>query len=324
MIFDNIFRRTSCPSKGNLSICLCAPVIPETPVGDDLLLVLLLIITTTTQHRAHPHVLTACALCGHVRCWMASVASVGTLSPIGVTQQQQQQRLSLKADMGVPPPPNTHYFHAFLFLVSQSRLGSTAAVMFARSTPLWGEVCAASTHGEHFSVRADRRLAEFFGAGMVSRSAPRPAPACGKEEVHTAAALSVLYTFHWLLMEERENHGETMSNHKGGGMDSKERLYELWMLYNTKVSAEDLPLTPVVAAAPRSEVSNTILCARDRRHSRVSVCLSLIVCSRWYSKDVACLPSSCVFTQRWRLPCAHHRRIACPIMCHWAISPVEN
>ena len=27
-----------------------------------------------------------------------------------------------------------------------------------------------------------------------------------------------------------------MSNHKGGGMASKERLYELWMLYYTKVS----------------------------------------------------------------------------------------
>lgn len=42
-----------------------------------------------------------------------------------------------------------------------------------------------------------------------------------------------------------------MSNHKGGGMASKERLYELWMLYYTKVSAsaeEDLTLTPVVAA----------------------------------------------------------------------------
>lgn len=41
-----------------------------------------------------------------------------------------------------------------------------------------------------------------------------------------------------------------MSNHKGGGMASKERLYELWMLYYTKVSAsaeEDLTLTPVVA-----------------------------------------------------------------------------
>lgn len=28
-----------------------------------------------------------------------------------------------------------------------------------------------------------------------------------------------------------------MSNHRGGGMASKERLYELWMLYYTKVSA---------------------------------------------------------------------------------------
>lgn len=43
-----------------------------------------------------------------------------------------------------------------------------------------------------------------------------------------------------------------MSNHKGGGMASKERLYELWMLYYTKVraSAEDLTVTPVVAAGP--------------------------------------------------------------------------
>lgn len=44
-----------------------------------------------------------------------------------------------------------------------------------------------------------------------------------------------------------------MSNHKGGGMASKERLYELWMLYYTKVSAsaeEALTLTPVVGAGP--------------------------------------------------------------------------
>lgn len=41
-----------------------------------------------------------------------------------------------------------------------------------------------------------------------------------------------------------------MSNHKGGGMASKERLYELWMLYYAKVSAsaEDLTVTPVVAS----------------------------------------------------------------------------
>lgn len=41
-----------------------------------------------------------------------------------------------------------------------------------------------------------------------------------------------------------------MSNHKGGGMASKERLYELWMLYYTKVSAsaEELTVTPVAAA----------------------------------------------------------------------------
>lgn len=51
-----------------------------------------------------------------------------------------------------------------------------------------------------------------------------------------------------------------MSNHqKGGGMPSKERLYELWMLYYTKVSASAeellLLLTPVVAAAgPQHEV----------------------------------------------------------------------
>lgn len=54
-----------------------------------------------------------------------------------------------------------------------------------------------------------------------------------------------------------------MSNHKGGGMASKERLYELWMLYYTKVSAsaEDLTVTPVVvvaAAAPLPEVYNMI------------------------------------------------------------------
>lgn len=51
-----------------------------------------------------------------------------------------------------------------------------------------------------------------------------------------------------------------MSNHKGSGMASKERLYELWMLYYTKVSAsaEDLMVTPVVAAAPPPELSDTI------------------------------------------------------------------
>lgn len=49
-----------------------------------------------------------------------------------------------------------------------------------------------------------------------------------------------------------------MSNHKGGGMASKERLYELWMLYYTKVraSAEELSVTPVVATAPLPELSN--------------------------------------------------------------------
>lgn len=44
-----------------------------------------------------------------------------------------------------------------------------------------------------------------------------------------------------------------MNNHKGGGMASKERLYELWMLYYTKVSAEELTVTPVVPAG--SELS---------------------------------------------------------------------
>lgn len=41
-----------------------------------------------------------------------------------------------------------------------------------------------------------------------------------------------------------------MSNHRGGGMASKERLYELWMLYYTKVSAsaEEPRVTPVVVA----------------------------------------------------------------------------
>lgn len=43
-----------------------------------------------------------------------------------------------------------------------------------------------------------------------------------------------------------------MSNNKGCGVASKERLYELWMLYYTKVraSAEELTVTPVVAAGP--------------------------------------------------------------------------
>lgn len=46
-------------------------------------------------------------------------------------------------------------------------------------------------------------------------------------------------------------------------MASKERLYELWMLYYTKVSVcagagEDLPLTPVVAAARPPQLSRTV------------------------------------------------------------------
>lgn len=60
-----------------------------------------------------------------------------------------------------------------------------------------------------------------------------------------------------------------MSNHKGGGMASKERLYELWMLYYTKVSAsaeEELTLTPVVAAAGVSTSSDAR--ARTRTHSQ--------------------------------------------------------
>lgn len=47
-----------------------------------------------------------------------------------------------------------------------------------------------------------------------------------------------------------------MSNHKGGGMASKEKLYELWMLYYTKVSAsaEELTVTPVVATGSLPEL----------------------------------------------------------------------
>lgn len=69
-----------------------------------------------------------------------------------------------------------------------------------------------------------------------------------------------------------------MSNHKGGGMASKERLYELWMLYYTKVSAsaeEDLSLTPVVAAAGLSTAASHTLIHSHRhsqRHSQVSKC----------------------------------------------------
>lgn len=69
-----------------------------------------------------------------------------------------------------------------------------------------------------------------------------------------------------------------MSNHKGGGMASKERLYELWMLYYTKVSAsaEDPTVTPVVAAAPLPEVYNMSRQTHDR--SLWGLCCSPAVC----------------------------------------------
>lgn len=67
-----------------------------------------------------------------------------------------------------------------------------------------------------------------------------------------------------------------MSNHKGGGMASKERLYELWMLYYTKVSAsaEDLTVTPVVAAATLPEVHdmiNTCVCCLSCNMSFITI-----------------------------------------------------
>lgn len=84
-----------------------------------------------------------------------------------------------------------------------------------------------------------------------------------------------------------------MSNHKGGGMASKERLYELWMLYYTKVSAsaeEELTLTPVVAAAGvstrRTRAHTHTLTATHRhsqRHFQVSKreCVTTIRLAGW-------------------------------------------
>lgn len=73
-----------------------------------------------------------------------------------------------------------------------------------------------------------------------------------------------------------------MSNHKGGGMASKERLYELWMLYYTKVSvsAEAPTVTPVVAAGLLPEVTN-----RSRETHLWSV---FVACFKRSCEEVVC------------------------------------
>lgn len=86
-------------------------------------------------------------------------------------------------------------------------------------------------------------------AGMVRGDVSRPAAA--RKQLQTSLATATLNMFTIWATETQQNK-EIMSNHKGGGMASKERLYELWMLYYTKVSAsaEELTVTPVVAAGP--------------------------------------------------------------------------
>lgn len=86
-------------------------------------------------------------------------------------------------------------------------------------------------------------------AGMVRGDVSRPAAA--RKQLQTSLATATLNMFTIWATKTEENK-EIMSNHKGGGMASKERLYELWMLYYTKVSAsaEELTVTPVVAAGP--------------------------------------------------------------------------
>lgn len=85
-------------------------------------------------------------------------------------------------------------------------------------------------------------------AGMVRGDVWRPAAARKQLQTSLAAARLNMFTI-WGIKTKNK---EIMSNPRGGGMASKERLYELWMLYYTKVraSAEDLTVAPVVAAGP--------------------------------------------------------------------------
>lgn len=94
-----------------------------------------------------------------------------------------------------------------------------------------------------------------------------------------------------------------MSNHKGGGMASKERLYELWMLYYTKVSvsAEAPTVTPVVAAGLLPEVTNTSRETHDGSPCVLS--LSLVLNGHVWKWSVF----RCLLTKWRRLPCATGR-----------------
>lgn len=85
-------------------------------------------------------------------------------------------------------------------------------------------------------------------AGMVHGDVWRPAAARKQLRTSLATATRNMLTI-WTIKTQNK---EIMSSPKGGGMASKERLYELWMLYYTKVraSAEELTVTPVVAAGP--------------------------------------------------------------------------
>lgn len=69
-------------------------------------------------------------------------------------------------------------------------------------------------------------------AGMVHGNVSRPAAA--RKQLQTSLASPTLSMFTIWGIQTKNTEG--MSNPKGGGMASKERLYELWMLYYTKVS----------------------------------------------------------------------------------------
>lgn len=92
-----------------------------------------------------------------------------------------------------------------------------------------------------------------------------------------------------------------MSNHKGGGMASKERLYELWMLYYTKVSAsaEDLAVTPVVAAG--HTVSTFRLWQERTRRFAASFVLKAYLRRETVYVFMSFYSSSCLFTEQRRL-----------------------
>lgn len=98
-----------------------------------------------------------------------------------------------------------------------------------------------------------------------------------------------------------------MSNHKGCGMASKERLYELWMLYYTKVSAsaEELTVTPVVAAGPQPEVYNDLTTStRGSVWSTRQLVSYLGNIKLEKAAILVCVGTSCLFTLQQRLPCA--------------------